>query len=43
MKKWIGSQQGVTKTVLHVGPNVRLFFRHYGDETSSEAMQLDNL
>ena len=42
MKKWLGSQQGVIKTILHVGPNVRLFSRHYQDETSSEAMQLDN-
>lgn len=43
MKKRIGSQQGVTKTELHVGPYVRLFSRHHQDETSSEDMQFDNI
>lgn len=43
MKKRIGSQQGVTKTELHVGPYVRLFSKHHKDETSSVDMQFDNI
>jgi len=39
----MGNQQGVTKTALHIGPNVRLFSRHYRDETSREGMQLNNV
>lgn len=43
INKWIGSEQGMTKSVLHIGPNIRLFSRHYQDETSSEGMKLDNM
>lgn len=33
----------MTETVLHIGPNIRLFSRHYQDKTSSEGMKLDNM